>query len=202
VQAQPAVSPTPPASPPPVQRNYPDDLKQKIAQDLESDLVGTILSLIETGARHTVEEHPEIKESRKSREERAQRAFLSEVDSVAKDGNDWILTQEGFDKIQQVFQDRPYLKQSPSPVRDALRFIDSVPGKGSASDTAQVGPRTPILGAGSAVPPPSLKQTVSAADELVDLNKKMDEALRSGDTQKWAEYSRRSDELLARSFAK
>ena len=91
-------------------------------------------------------------------EEAKQASWLKRLDDHAKD-NPWVYDEEGMAAIKEVLQKRPYLYKGEDPYGDALAFVDKskfARGQATGSQAAQsVGAKTPILGAGKAVPPPA-----------------------------------------------
>lgn len=105
----------------------------------------------------------------------------SELDELIKAGHSWIAT-EGLGRFEKVFEEKPFLLQSPTPYMDALRFIDAS-SNGSASAPAQSRQPTPILGSGSAVPPPTSAPTVTKEQKMSDLSKQLHDAMKWHDRQ-------------------
>lgn len=125
-------------------------------------------------------------------QERILTARANELDDLVRAGNTWIKT-EGLGRFEEVFKQRPFLLQSPTPYVDALRFIDP-PSNGTTAAPAQGGKGTPILGAGHAVPPPSSAPPVTPDARMKQLSAELQNAMRDGDGKRqqelWAEYER------------
>lgn len=116
----------------------------------------------------------------------------AELDELVKAGNTWIVT-EGLGRFEKVFEEKPYLLQSQTPYMDALRFMDAT--SGAAPAPAQGGAPTPILGAGSAVPPPSSAPTATKKQKMAELGKQFREALQWSDRQGAAKIMDEMDRL-------
>ncbi len=79
-----------------------------------------------------------------------------ELTSLANEGHTWI-HEEGLDRFGEVFKERPYLLNSPTPFRDATAILameGRLPSKGKEQSLAQ-GPRTPTLSSSGSLPPPT-----------------------------------------------
>jgi hypothetical protein len=107
-----------------------------------------------------------------------------ELNELVRAGHSWIVT-EGLGRFEKVFEEKPFLLQSGTPYMDAMRFIDSPPN-GSAPTTAQGGNSTPILGSGSAVPPPSSTPPATKERKMADLSQQLHEAFQYGEKDRAA----------------
>lgn len=121
--------------------------------------------------------NPLRSEWEQGKQDRAANQLTDELVELAESGATWIVT-EGTGRFQDVFKSRPWLMQSQTPYKDAMKFMD-VP-KGPAPAPAQGG-TIPILGSGSAVPPPSSAPTATTEQKMSDLSAKFREALKWND---------------------
>ena len=103
---------------------------------------------------------------------------VAELVQLVEEGHTWIET-EGLERFDRVFQEKPFLMQSPTPYLDAMAFIK--PLAGAASAPARSGGPIPILGSGSAVPPPSSQPTATKEQKMNELSKQFHEALKWND---------------------
>lgn len=142
--------------------------------------------LIREEARNllTQEVGPIRSEWEQSKQDRVWSRYGEELVDLAKAGHTWIAT-EGLERFERVFQEKPYLLQSPTPYMDAMRFIDAPTGPAAVS--AQNGKPAPILGGGSAVPPPSSAPAATTEQKMADLSKKFQEAAKWNDRKGMAE---------------
>lgn len=125
------------------------------------------------------------------KQDRVASRLTDELVELAESGESWIIT-EGTGRFNDAFKARPWLLQSPTPYKDALKFIDAP--RGPAPAPAQSGQAIPILGAGSAVPPPSSAPPATTEQRMTVLSAQFREALKWGDqasaTKLMAEMSR------------
>jgi len=163
------------------------EVKQKLAEEIEKDPIEGMIAINRLIARQETE--PYRGAIQNIVEERAETNELKELDSLVRDGHDWIVS-EGLGRFEQAFRDRPWLRQSTTPYKDALRFID-VPGQ--QPPVAQVGPKTPILGASRAVPPPSPVPPVSPDQQLNELSQALNAAIRNKDYKTAGELEAKMD---------
>lgn len=155
------------------------ETERRIAEDLEKKPVKTLVKLARQLARMEAQESvkPIREEWQMSKAEQMERRQVQELDDLIRQGHGWILS-EGTQRFDQVFEQNPWLKQAPEPYKAAIRFMDDIPsGKAQAAASAQGGPKTPILGANHAVPPPSSPTTVSADEEMSKLSAEYNLAL-------------------------
>lgn len=169
--------------------------KKKIAEELEKDPVEAILALNRIIAKQELEPH--INDIQNIKQDRTESRELRELDELVNSGHDWIVS-DGLSRFEAAFKERPWLRQSNTPYRDALKFID-VPGQQPTQ--AQVGPRTPILGASRAVPPPSSVPSVSPEQHLAELSKALHSAIRNKDFKAAAELEAKMDMAYKGRFA-
>lgn len=170
--------------------------KKKIAEEFEKDPVEALLAFNRVITKQEIEPH--LKKLYSLDAEARESKEIKELDDLAReDGNEWILT-EGTARFSEVFKTRPYLLQSPTPYRDALRFMES---KGQQPTQAQVGPKTPILGASKAVPPPSPVPPVSPEQELADISRELRMAIKNKEYGKATELEKKMDILYKGRFA-
>lgn len=169
--------------------------KEKIAKEFEKDPVEALLAFNRVITKQEIEPH--LKKLYSLEAESKESKEISELDALARDGNEWILT-EGTARFEEVFKARPYLMQSPTPYRDALRFMEI---KGQQPTQAQVGPKTPILGASKAVPPPSPVPPVSPEQELADISRELRLAIKNKEYGKASELEKKMDILYKGRFA-
>ena len=117
-----------------------------------------------------------------------------ELDALVEQGHSWI-QDEGLKRFEEVFQERPYLLQSRTPYRDAVRFMSELPSNGAAAVPAQNGRSLPILGGGHAAPPPSQEPPASTEMRMEEMSKKLESALRHGDKAVASRLMRDMDKL-------
>jgi hypothetical protein len=158
------------------------ELKQQVIADMEKDAVETIDRMIQARLDQALDRkvRPALSEWESEKTRRAQRGEAEELARLAKD-NSWVLT-EGVGRLEKVLEERPWLKQSPTPWTDALRFVDDVPSsKGTTPGQAQSGPGLPILGSSGVVPPSSLDRSAADASTYEELDRQHTAALRIRD---------------------
>lgn len=163
------------------------EIKQKLAEEIEKDPIEGMIAINRLIARQETEPYRGAIQS--IVEEKAETSELKELDGLVEDGHDWIIG-EGLGRFEQAFKDRPWLLQSKTPYRDALRFIN-VPGQ--QPTVAQVGPKTPILGASRAVPPPSPVPTVTPDQQLEQMSQALKAAIRNKDFKAIGELEAKMD---------
>jgi len=170
---------------------FTDEGKKKILEDLEKDPIETILKVVRTATRKETarlnDDVSSLKEhSRESRE-------LKELDDLVQEGHSWIV-EDGLSRFDKVFSERPWLRQSPEPFRDALRFME-FPRTDGQPAKAQVGSKTPVLGASTAVPPPSSKPPLTQGQELSRISVELRKAMADGDNARMAELEAQYDRV-------
>lgn len=170
------------------------EVKQKLAEEIEKDPIEGMIAINRLIARQETEPYRGAIQS--IVEEKAETSELKELDSLVDSGHDWIVA-EGLGRFEQAFKERPWLRQSKTPYRDALRFID-VPTQ--QPTVAQVGPTTPILGASRAVPPPSSVPPVSPDQQLEELSRALHNAIRNKDFKTAGELEAKMDEAYKGRF--
>lgn len=183
---------------------FTEEGNKKIISDLGLDpespeskkLIDTFVKIARTVTRRETE--PFVKDVRNLNEISKESRFLKELDDLAKEGNEWIIT-EGTAKIEKVLEERPYLKQSKTPYRDALKFIE--PSRtGDSTAQAQAGTRTPILGASQAIQPPSSSPTSTPERELQSLNDELVKALKDHNRNKIREIEAQMERVYKGMF--
>lgn len=153
----------------------PEELTRKELDELEKNPVHYIKGSIKSEIQSIRAELEGMKaETRYTGEAR-------ELDSLVERGHSWIIEQ-GLGRFEEIFKERPYLLQSKTPYKDAVRFMSDVPSNGAAPGSAQAG-RTPlpILGSGTVAPPPSQEQAASSEQRMEDLSRKLRSALEHND---------------------
>lgn len=173
----------------------PPDLKNKILEGLEKDPVETILSLVNGVSQQAIA--PVIKDTEAMKRDHEQGKTMRELDDLISEGHDWIAT-EGLGRFDAVFRENPWILNSPNPYKAAVRFMD--PPERQPTQ-AQVGAKTPILGANRAVPPPSQVPPVSPEQESANLSIALRTALREKDWAKAAEIEKQMDTMFKGRFA-
>lgn len=174
----------------------PDD-RERIAKEfgIDPEHVDSLTAFTRIIAQREIEPHLKKIQSLETQSREAKE--INELDSLTSDGNDWILT-EGTARFEEVFKVRPYLLQSPTPYRDALRFMES---KGQQPTQAHVGPKTPILGTSKAVPPPSSVPPVSPEQELEDMSRDLRMAIKNRDYAKASQIEQKMDIMYKGRFS-
>lgn len=166
----------------------PVEFRKKFLEDLEKDPVSAIERLVDVKSQ-AIRERLEQSELKTRALEQAE-----ELDSLVRNGNEWIYT-EGLGRFEQVFQERPYLRNSPTPYLDAVRFMEPQSPKGAANGSAQPIRTTPILGAGSATPPPSSEPPESKEQAMQKLSEKWKLAAQHGDKKTMSQIMVAMDKL-------
>jgi hypothetical protein len=170
--------------------------KKRIAEEFEKDPVEALLAFNRVITKQEIAPH--LNKLYSLEAETRETKEIKELDDLAReDGNEWIFS-EGTARFSEVFKDRPYLLQSPTPYRDALRFMER---KGQQPTQAQVGPKTPILGTSKAVPPPSPVPPVSPEQELSDISRELRKAIQNKDFTRASELEKKMDILYKGRFA-
>jgi hypothetical protein len=158
--------------------DIPIDFRKKFTEDLEKDPVEAIVKLASVIADGRLDGFRRETGIDKFRENMEDQKRDRELDSLAKEGHTWI-HEEGLERFVDVFKERPYLLNSPTPFRDATRFMEGLPSKSNGQSPAQ-GPRTPTLSSSGSLPPPT-----SPADTLessyASLDSQYDRAIKRGD---------------------
>ena len=166
--------------------------KKKILEDLERDPLETILKLARTAVRQ--ETAPVMQDVRSMKERHVEAGQLKELDDLIAEGNDWIV-DNGMERFDQVFQKRPYLRQSSTPYRDALLFMDLPRSENGQPTPAQVGPKTPIISASQAVSPPSSSPPSTPERDFAVLNNELRQALKDRDIKRAKEIEAQLDRV-------
>lgn len=177
--------------------NLTPELKQKFAEKLQADPVAAILEIGQLAARNEVT--PLASEWQNTKQDRIDRRMAEELDSLVDQGHSWIQT-EGLERFEKVFQQKPYLRQSETPYSDALRFMDVPQGNGTQPGQAQPGPKTPILGSNTGVPPSSFQAPVSTEQSMNNLSTQITLALQRGDRKSAMEYQKQLDEVTQKAY--
>jgi hypothetical protein len=179
--------------------NFSPEFREFFKSEYERDPIGALAKLGDAIAEQKVAELR--REREQERRERLDEMRLQGLDELAsRKGNEWLLTDDGFAKVEKVLSERPYLWQDKNPYEAALRFIDDRPSPAQAPGQAQTGQRTPILSGSRAVPPPSSTQPPSPAQELARLTAEQNHWLAHGNVTKANEIQRQKDELASRAF--
>lgn len=173
-----------PTEPPPPQKV---DFNKQFLDDLASDPVGAIDRRLEMKLQRIENE------IRQSKLETSAFKQADELNSLVEAGNDWIIN-EGLGRFEKVFEERPYLRQSPTPYLDAARFMDPS-SNNAASGNAQPGRGTPILASGSAALPPSSDPSMSTERAKQDISDRLRKALQHGDKKEAAKLISELDKL-------
>lgn len=160
------------ATPPPAMPTNEDEAFLKRVAELENNPIALRDLIDETAARRT--RSLEERLSRFEAEER-NRTQAMELQQLVEAGHAWII-KEGLGRFEDVFKEKPFLLQSRTPYLDALRFMEN--SSGAAPAPAQGG--TPILGGGSATPPPSSAPTVTPEQRMGELSKQFHLHLQRG----------------------
>jgi hypothetical protein len=121
------------------------------------------------------------------------RSKAAELQELVNAGHSWIIKDGAVDlsRFEETFKERPWLLQSRTPYLDALRFMDV--SSGMASAPAQGG--TPILGGGSAVPPPSSAPAVTPEQKMKELSQQYRLLLSRGQIQDANKIMQEMDKL-------
>lgn len=170
---------------------FTEEGKKKIIDDLDKDLVGTIVKIARTAAKREAE--PFIQDISSLKEKARESRELTELDDLVKDGNGWII-EEGLTRFESVFKERPYLRQSNTPFRDALRFME-LPSRDSQPTQARVGAQTPILGAFQTVPPPNALPPSTPEREIENLSAELRKAIARKDFKRADEIQAQQDRV-------
>lgn len=170
---------------------FTEEGKKKIIDDLDKDLIGTIVKIARTAAKREAE--PFIQDISSLKEKARESRELTELDDLVKDGNGWII-EEGLTRFESVFKERPYLRQSNTPFRDALRFME-LPSRDSQPTQARVGAQTPILGAFQTVPPPNALPPSTPERDIETLSAELRNALARKDFKRADEIQAQQDRV-------
>jgi hypothetical protein len=192
-----------PADTPPQQPVYSGDLtpelKTTILVDLEKDPVGTIDRLLEARVNLALDRkvRPVVSEWEAERTRSADRREAEELAGLAKE-NPWMLT-EGLARFERVFEANPWLRQSPNPYKDAIRFMDDLPSRnGMAPGLTQAGSPLPVLGSSGAIPPSTLDRSATVESSYNDLERQYDLAIRERRFRDADKIGVKIEKLLAR----
>ena len=178
---------------------FTDEGKRKIIADMGLDpndatsqkLIDSVVKIARTVARRETE--PFVKDVRHITEVTQESRSLKELDDLVREGNDWIIT-EGTTRFDKVLEERPYLRQSRTPYRDALRFME-LPRQDSQPANARVGAQTPILGASQTVPPPSTLPPSTPEQDIETLSVELRYAVSEKNFQKAKEIEAQMDRV-------
>ena len=173
----------------PVVEQAPLDTKKKFLEDLEKDTHDTLVKLIDERIKPVRSEISNVKAKE------VEMIQARELDELVSSGNDWILS-EGLGRFEAVFNAKPFLRQSETPYKDALRFIDVPSKSGQTPSDAQIGATTPIIGDRRAVPPPSSNQTVSIGQSMENLSQELRAALKCGDRKLAQEIGKKMERFM------
>ena len=178
---------------------FTDEGKRKIIADMGLDpndatsqkLIDSVVKIARTVARRETE--PFVKDVRHITEVTQETRSLKELDDLVKEGNDWIIS-EGNTRFDKVLEERPYLRQSKTPYRDALRFME-LPRPDNQPTQARVGAQTPILGASQTVPPPSTLPPSTPEQDIESLSLSLRSAMSEKNFQKAKEIEAQMDRV-------
>lgn len=178
---------------------FTDEGKKKIIADMGLDpndtvsqkLLDSVVKIARTVVKR--ETDPFIKDVRNMKETTRESRSLRELDELVKEGNDWIIS-EGTARFDQVLEERPYLRQSNTPYRDALRFME-LPRPDNQPTQARVGAQTPILGASQTVPPPSTLPPSTPEQDIENLSFELRSAMSEKNFQKAKEIEAQMDRV-------
>lgn len=181
------------------QIEFSEEGKKKIIADMGLDpndtvaqrLLDSVVKVARTVVRR--ENEPFVKDVRSLKSLTSETRSLKELDDLVREGNDWIIT-EGTGRIEKVLEERPWLKQSETPYRDALRFIE-FPRSNSQPAQARVGAQTPILGASQAVPPPSTLPPSTPEQDIEKLSFELRSAMADKNFSKAKEIEAQMDRV-------
>ncbi len=166
----------------------PDEVYRKEMEQLEKNPVQYIRGSVQSEIQALRAEIQSMKA------ETVETGQARELDALVEQGHSWI-QDEGLKRFEDVFQERPYLLQSRTPYRDAVRFMTDLPSNGAAAVPAQNGRSLPILGGGHAAPPPSQEPPASTEMRMEEMSKKLESALRHGDRAAASRLMRDMDKL-------
>lgn len=178
---------------------FTDEGKKRIIADMGLDpndvtsqkLLDSIVKISRTVARRETE--PFVKDVRNITESTQETRSLKELDDLVKEGNDWIIN-EGTTRFDKVLEERPYLRQSRTPYRDALRFME-LQRPDNQPTQARVGAQTPILGASQTVPPPSTLPPSTPEQDIESLSLSLRSAMTEKNFQKAKEIEAQMDRV-------
>ncbi|MBK7804292.1 MAG: hypothetical protein IPJ55_16850 [Chloracidobacterium sp.] len=178
---------------------FTDEGKKRIIADMGLDpndvtsqkLLDSIVKISRTVARRETE--PFAKDVRHITEVTQETRSLKELDDLVKEGNEWIIT-EGTSRFDKVLEERPYLRQSRTPYRDALRFME-LQRLDNQPTQARVGAQTPILGASQTVPPPSTLPPSTPEQDIESLSLSLRSAMTEKNFQKAKEIEAQMDRV-------
>lgn len=180
--------------------HMPDEFKKQLELDADKDFFGTNAKFVTAIIRR--EMHRDVTPLKNQINEIHQKtrdtSEANELDELIEQGHTWI-ADEGLARFEREFKARPYLLQSQTPYKDALRFIDDVPlARNSAPGSAQPVVRSPILGANRAVPSPSPMPPVTIESSMEQLSHQIQEALSNKDYRVAKQLQDKADELYRR----
>lgn len=160
------------------------EFKQKLHSDLEKDPVEAIVNLAALVAEQKANEKTARfeKELASLRGETRDDSLVKELDDIGQNGHSWVYSPEGSKLFDEAFQERPWLLQSRTPYKDALRFINAPVDR--QPDVTPSVRSTPTLGGGRAVPPPTSQPTVSPEQQLRDMRREAMVAIARGDMKR------------------
>jgi hypothetical protein len=176
--------------------DFSPEFRDKLQKDMEQDFVGTWLKATTAIVRSAIDplQQERNQEKAMAHEERVYKR-LDEL--ASKPGNEWMLTEDGMTKFDNVFKEKPYLWQSSDPYGDAWHFIEEKPEyKALQAQVAQAQKPTPVLGAGRAIPPQVSQPSVSLDAQLEQLNVQQAQAMTERNYALAAEIQKKKDKLV------
>jgi hypothetical protein len=169
------------------------EFRKRIQEDLEKDPVDALIKLNLAIIRKEIQ--PVASRLEAADFEKQEEAKLAGLDKLANEGHDWLKTEDGLRKMDAVLSENPELWKTKDPYRAALGFIQDIPLKAGQRGQAQATGLTPILGAGSALPPVVSAPAVSKVDKLQGLLSEMNKHLSRGDVMSAQKIQAQMDEI-------
>lgn len=171
-----------------------EELKKMFLEHVEKDPFEAIDQYID----FRLKSDPLRSEFLSQKERLQERDNLSTLERIVDSGNEWILNDAA--QVERAKaraeEDGIDLSKVRNPYSVLARYSDSP--QGIANGKAQPGPKTPILSATGAVPPPASDATASLETKANYLSAQMESAIRKGDFRKAKEYETKIGELLGR----
>ena len=195
-KAQPKQGETPKTVAPSLEENLDNvtpEFRNQIIADLDKDLVGTLIKLNRAIARNEV--MPVRSKLEAADFEKQEVAKLAGLDRLANEGHEWLKTEDGLRKMEAALNENPELWKSKDPYRAALGFIPDLPSKAGQRGQAQAMGLTPILGAGTALPPVVSAPAVSKMAKLESLSGEVAQAQSRGQWDKAKELLKQMGEI-------
>lgn len=177
---------------------FTDEGKKKILEDMEKDPIEAIMKMARTVARD--ETSRIAKDIAPIRDQIRESANSKELDVLVSEGHDWLLDENArnsmFDNLFLARPElRPFISNSRTPYRDALRFME-IPRSGDGQPTqAHVGSKTPIISASQAISPPSSSPPSTPERELANLNAELKKSLKDHDRKRAQEIEAQLDRV-------